>query len=101
MFGTSQSCRCPLCCEDDAAILRYDRKGKPYLRCRSCFSTMFIGDPRGLTMPLLLAPRIAALLKNAGLTVRDAQQEAEAIWRKGGKTETPTPAVVTAVGGGG
>ena len=62
---------------------------------------MFVGDPRGLTMPLLLAPRIAALLKNAGLTVRDAQQEAEAIWRKGGKTETPTPAVVTAVGGGG
>jgi hypothetical protein len=76
---TRQEVRCPLCLTEDAAILAYDKRGKPFTRCRACFSTVFIGHPSGLTSILLLGPHIAAILASRGLTVQDAHHEAETI----------------------
>jgi len=70
-------CTCPLCLEPDAAELRLDKRGRPYVRCGWCESTMFIRRPRGLTSLTYLAPHAAGLLKSRGLTVRGAQAEAE------------------------
>lgn len=68
--------RCPLCLENDAAMLRTDRRGRPYLRCRWCESRTFIGNTAGLTTILLIQPALARIVADAGGS-RALQAQAE------------------------
>jgi hypothetical protein len=71
------SVRCPLCLEPDAAMLRTDRRGRPYCRCRWCESRTFIGNTAGLTTILLVQPALARIVADAG-GARVLQAQAEA-----------------------
>lgn len=68
--------RCPLCLEPDAATLRLDKRGRPYLRCRWCESRTFIGNSAGLTTILLAQPALSRIVE-AGGGSRALQREAE------------------------
>lgn len=68
--------RCPLCLEADAAMLRLDKTGRPYLRCRWCESRCFIGNSAGLTTVLLAQPHLSRIVDSAGGS-RTLQAEAE------------------------
>jgi hypothetical protein len=76
MFGDAQIITCPLCLEPGAAVLKLDKRGREFFRCRWCGSTAFVGTPVGLTSLLLLAPHASSILQGKGLTVRQAQAEA-------------------------
>ncbi|MEN9786170.1 MAG: hypothetical protein RLZZ299_1434 [Pseudomonadota bacterium] len=68
--------RCPLCLEPDAAMVRIDRRGRPYLKCRWCESRCFLGNPSGLTTVLLAQPALARIVAEGGGS-RALQQRAE------------------------
>lgn len=68
--------RCPLCLEADAAMLRIDKTGRPYLRCRWCESRCFIGNSAGLTTVLLAQPHLTRIV-DAGGGSRSLQAEAD------------------------
>lgn len=68
--------RCPLCLEPDAAMLRLDKHGRPYLRCRWCESRTFIGNSAGLTTVLLAQPALTRLVEaNGGARALQAQAD--------------------------
>ena len=58
--------RCPLCLEPDAALLKIDKTGRPYLRCRWCESRSFIGNSAGLTTILLAQPELTRIVDARG-----------------------------------
>ena len=68
--------RCPLCLEPDAAMLRLDKNGKPYVKCRFCESRCFVGNAAGLTTILLAQPGLTRLVDaNGGARALQAQAE--------------------------
>lgn len=71
--------RCPCCLTADAAQIRIDRRGKPYLTCRSCFSRTFIGDRRGLAAIIAAQPALAQLVARSGGEVAVQQEAAQAL----------------------
>ena len=68
--------RCPLCLEPEAALLKIDKTGRPYLRCRWCESRSFIGNSAGLTTILLAQPEMTRIVDARGGS-RVLQAEAE------------------------
>lgn len=73
--------RCPCCLTAGAALIKTDKRGKPYVTCRSCFSRTFIADRRGLAGILSAQPAIAQLIARAGGEVRVQDEAAEVLDR--------------------
>lgn len=61
--GHQQRCCCPACYQE-SGVLRIDRRGRPYVKCAFCLTTVFVGDPsRGLGFLSVLTPDLAARLR--------------------------------------
>ncbi len=74
-MNQEQLVRCPLCLREDTCALRYDKKGRPYLRCGGCDTRAFLGSITALTSTIFLSPHIARILSSTGSSVRELHAE--------------------------
>lgn len=75
----TSECRCNVCMIPGAAMVRFDKKQRPYTLCRACGARGFVGHPVGLTVIRLTTPGVRAFMELAlgGMDVgRDSQREA-------------------------
>jgi len=73
-MNSRQSMRCPCCFTEDAAEVRFDKHGRPYVKCRWCESTIFTRRPEGTLFLRVEGDHIGELLDRLSMSPREAQQ---------------------------
>lgn len=67
--------RCPLCLSPGTCQLRWDKRGRPFIRCAWCLSTAFLPTQDALISLLALCPQLDSVLEGRA-SVDDLRREA-------------------------
>lgn len=55
---------CCFCLHDQCTVVKFDKRGRPYMRCRICNTTSFMTSDLALRGLFLFAPRLMQLMQN-------------------------------------